>query len=68
MPSNIQLAEQAIDAEHQNIGTSRPGRDAAINVVMRLQLREQHLREMLDQALERESRLVENLRNVLLPC
>lgn len=65
MPSNIQLAAEAIDAEHMNIGTSRPGRDAAINVVMRLQLQNSRLREMLDEALEREQRLTENLRNVL---
>lgn len=65
MPSNIQLAAAEIDAEHENLGNDRPERDAAVNVVMRLRLKCDRLREMLDEALERESRLIENLRSVL---
>ena len=67
MPSNIQLAEQAIDEEHLRIGSGKPGRDAAISVVMRLQLREQQLLELLATAVEREGELCDQVRGLLVP-
>lgn len=65
MASNIQLAGRAIDEEHVRIGSDKPGRDAAIQVVMRLQLRELQLIEMLSNALEREAILTEQVRELL---
>lgn len=59
MPSNIQLAEQVLSEERARMdGTER---DAAISVVMRLQLREEQLLGLLAASLEREATLIENL-------